>query len=329
MLLLILLLAGKADVWARSQAVIRGYINLDTSIWSSTAYLSLIPAMSQLNTISLDHLIGQTNIDNQGYFRFQVDLLGDMDLLYRVHFVKKGDPPASLIIGGREQNHFYLLAGSGTEIIVRIPSGKSLLEGLTFEGYSPNLSLLEVEKVISELNALDEQATTVNRNYIRGVINRQLREMADTSSNILVSLYALWHSNYREHQAVDPGWYKTYLKRWKKEDSSYLADLRMELGMDSKVKGLRILLVAFLVLLVILVLIIRSRKEMKNAGPSGPDLSGLTVQERKIYALLREGYSNKEIAGDLVVSISTVKTHVNNIFSKLGVTSRKEILDHI
>jgi len=51
------------------------------------------------------------------------------------------------------------------------------------------------------------------------------------------------------------------------------------------------------------------------------------VQERKVYALLREGYSNKEIAGDLAVSVSTVKTHVNNIFSKLGVTSRKEILD--
>ena len=51
------------------------------------------------------------------------------------------------------------------------------------------------------------------------------------------------------------------------------------------------------------------------------------MQERKVYALLREGYSNKEIAGDLAVSVSTVKTHVNNIFSKLGVTSRKEILD--
>jgi DNA-binding CsgD family transcriptional regulator len=329
LILLVWFLGGEANAWAGSKTTIQGYINLDTTVWAETAYLSLIPEMRQLSTISLDQIIGQAKIDNQGYFNFQLDLLGDMDQIYRIHFVKKGDPPASLIIGGRDQNHFFLLSGNGTETIVRIPSGRNLLEGLSFEGYSPNLSLLKADKLISELNALDEQATTVNRNYIRGVFNRQLREMADTSSHILVSLYALWHSDYREHQAVDPGWYTAYMKRWKNVDSSYLSDLRLELGLDRKGNSLGILVVLLLAVSVILLLIIWSRKVGMKVVPSGPDLSQLTVQERKVYALLREGYSNKEIAGDLVVSISTVKTHVNNIFSKLGVNSRKEILDHI
>jgi len=329
MILLVLFLGGETNVRAGSKTTIQGYINLDTAVWANTAYLSLIPEMRQLSTISLDQIIGQAKIDKQGYFKFQIDLLGNMYQIYRIHFVKKWDPPASLIIGGREQNHFFLLSGNGTETIVRILSGRNLLDGLSFEGYSPNLSLLEADKLISELNALDEQATTVNRNYIRGVINRQLREMADTSSHMLVSLYVLWHSNYREHQAIDPGWYKAYMKRWKNVDSSYLSDLRIELGMDRKVSSLGILVIVLLTVSVILSLIIWSRKAGTNVGQSGPDLSQLTVQERKVYALLREGYSNKEIAGDLVVSISTVKTHVNNIFSKLGVNSRKEIMDHI
>lgn len=39
---------------------------------------------------------------------------------------------------------------------------------------------------------------------------------------------------------------------------------------------------------------------------------------------MAEGRSNQEIAGHLIIAISTVKSHVNNIFSKLGVASRTQ-----
>ena len=60
--------------------------------------------------------------------------------------------------------------------------------------------------------------------------------------------------------------------------------------------------------------------------PASP-YADLTVQERKVFDLLKEGRSNKEIAEEFSVSVSTVKSHVNNIFSKLGVKSRREIMD--
>ncbi|MGB7394497.1 MAG: LuxR C-terminal-related transcriptional regulator, partial [Pricia sp.] len=41
------------------------------------------------------------------------------------------------------------------------------------------------------------------------------------------------------------------------------------------------------------------------------------------------GKSNKEIAGELFISISTVKTHITNIYGKLKVSSRKELLHRI
>lgn len=49
---------------------------------------------------------------------------------------------------------------------------------------------------------------------------------------------------------------------------------------------------------------------------------GLTPREAEILQLVRSGLSNKEIAGHLVVSTGTVRTHLKNIFEKLGVHSR-------
>jgi NarL family two-component system response regulator LiaR len=50
----------------------------------------------------------------------------------------------------------------------------------------------------------------------------------------------------------------------------------------------------------------------------------LTQRECEILVLLVEGLNNTQIAGRLTISPSTVKTHVSNILSKLGVSSRTE-----
>ena len=59
---------------------------------------------------------------------------------------------------------------------------------------------------------------------------------------------------------------------------------------------------------------------------SQPPVPGhdLTAREREVLALMIEGHGNNEIAAKLVVSSSTIKSHVSNILSKLGVTSRTE-----
>jgi len=50
----------------------------------------------------------------------------------------------------------------------------------------------------------------------------------------------------------------------------------------------------------------------------------LTEQEVRILKLMAEGMSNSEVAEALSVSRNTVKTHVHNIFAKLGVTDRTQ-----
>jgi DNA-binding NarL/FixJ family response regulator len=52
---------------------------------------------------------------------------------------------------------------------------------------------------------------------------------------------------------------------------------------------------------------------------------GLTSREVEIISAIREGNSNREIAGKLDISEETVKRHLSNIYGKLGVSSRLEL----
>lgn len=52
---------------------------------------------------------------------------------------------------------------------------------------------------------------------------------------------------------------------------------------------------------------------------------GLTKRELEVLRCIVSGYTNKEIAKQLILSEDTVKHHVTNIFNKLGVSNRLEV----
>ncbi len=65
-------------------------------------------------------------------------------------------------------------------------------------------------------------------------------------------------------------------------------------------------------------------KREKDERAGIEDRFSLTEREKGILALLLEGKSNKEISNLTFVSTETVKTHLQNIYRKLGVKSRLE-----
>jgi two-component system NarL family response regulator len=64
--------------------------------------------------------------------------------------------------------------------------------------------------------------------------------------------------------------------------------------------------------------VVAERLAERMGGPS------LTGRELDVLKLIVGGRSNKEIAGELFISEATVKTHINSILSKLGVSDRTQ-----
>jgi DNA-binding NarL/FixJ family response regulator len=66
----------------------------------------------------------------------------------------------------------------------------------------------------------------------------------------------------------------------------------------------------------------RPPTESAPARPAPPGLDELTARELEVFRLIARGKSNAEIAADLFVSETTVKTHVARVLMKLGVRDR-------
>ncbi len=56
---------------------------------------------------------------------------------------------------------------------------------------------------------------------------------------------------------------------------------------------------------------------------------GLTFRERDMVPLIAKGLANKEIAAELGISAATVRTHIYNLFQKVGAKSRIELLNKL
>ena len=322
-ILAISLLLIQGTIQLSAQAGIKGRLVLDSTVWAPVVYLSHIADMDQLHAISYRQIIARAELEPDGSFFISTQMLPDSDHLYRIHLVKKDDPPATLMIGGREQNHFFLVAKRDCEVEIGMNPGITLFGDLHLAGYGPNISLQEIEAVIARLHAVDQVATIINRDFTREVIYNQLRAIADSSRHPLISLYALQASNYREHFPGNPSFYRGYLRKWRGEKSAYFVVFTQQLDMDRGILSQIIFAGLGLLLLIIILTGLYIRKGKINTNP----YADLTVQERRVFDMLKEGRSNKEIAEEFSVSVSTVKSHVNSIFSKLGVKSRRDIMN--
>ncbi|SNT49508.1 two component transcriptional regulator, LuxR family [Streptosporangium subroseum] len=70
--------------------------------------------------------------------------------------------------------------------------------------------------------------------------------------------------------------------------------------------------------------------DFARVGPRRPRgrLDDITERETEVLALIAQGLSNQEIAGELVLSEQTVKTHVGRILAKLNLRDRAQAIVH-
>lgn len=301
---------------------IEGSIQPDTT-WNSVMYISLIGNLDQMNSMSKQMIIDKSDIDRD-QFSFSTDYLPKENYLYRLHLSKKGDPPASLIIGGKDENHIFFIANSESDIYFNCKRSESLFGNVNIENSPQSRLMNEINRMLAYQDTANLYDSSLKRELLQNALDEKLRQFADTCSYPLVALYAIYKSNFESHAETNPDFYARFLKKWKNERSPYFNEFRKKVSIK-KTRNYYPLLFGILGLLLGVLLMSFISRRIKS--PSKNILQELTIQERNIFALLQKGKSNKEISEELSISLSTVKSHVNNIFSKLNIKSRKEALD--
>ncbi len=309
-----------SQLFAQSQ--ISGELSLD-STWSRVIYLSLIPGFDQLNAMSNQMIIDRAEIDENGNFSFTTNYLPDEYYLYRLHISKKGDPPASLIIGGNDENHMFLLANKQSDIFIKKNDSESIFGNVEIKNSPRSQKLDEVDKMVFFIDTTNFNGSPLKRELMENALDEKLRQFADSCSYPLVALYAIYKSNFESHQTTNTDFYVSFIKKWKQEKSTYFDEFRKKIPVKTDRNLSYVSMIFGFILGIILMYFIQKRVITKSLNP----IRDLTVQERNIFTMLQKGKSNKEISDELNISLSTVKSHVNSIFSKLKVKSRREILN--
>ena len=160
---------GFAQSSSSSEYTISGVLKLDT-IWEPVVYLSYIPTFDQMNTMSNDMIIAEARTDSSGYFSFPTNYLPEEDQIYRLHVSKKGAPAASLIIGGAEENHMFLITNGNVNISIAGEMDGPVFKNATVSGYSPNYGLREIDRTYSYIDSTSYQGTAMKKEFVTKAI---------------------------------------------------------------------------------------------------------------------------------------------------------------
>lgn len=307
-----------------------GKIALNDS-WNGVAYLSLIPAFEEMYTLNKDFIVGTARLDAQGSFQFSTEILPQQASLYRVHFVKKEDPTATLIMGGPHENHFFFVAGRNDALRMELLDRDQPISSTDITGAGVNTVIAEINQYQHTYQQMNGENPALKAQLLDRAYEEQLMVIADTTEYYMAGLYAIYQGNLYKNRINHPEVYESFLERWKEQKSPYMLDFAKQLNLPSKEasSALPLLLAVFLGMLLGgagVYLVLNKRSVAQNVPVVEDNVALLSVQEKKIYRLLQQGMSNKEISMEHNIGINTVKSHVSSILSKMKVKSRKEIM---
>ncbi|WP_075341711.1 response regulator transcription factor [Tenacibaculum agarivorans] len=89
---------------------------------------------------------------------------------------------------------------------------------------------------------------------------------------------------------------------------------------DKKFRFIRMIAILLFISIVLIILYILKTTKKKVTTVD------LTKQEIAIKELIIHGKTNKEIANELHISLNTVKTHISNIYQKLNISNRRDLI---
>ena len=239
--------------------------------------------------------------------------------LFRLHISKKEYPKASLIIGGKDENYGFIAVHENKNLKYNSKKEeKKILMDFSVDNDKLNTEMREINTVIDKWNKLDRLATNQDEKHsLRRAHVNELISISDTCSTLLPAIYAAYFSDFgfnkkQVHESMNK-------IRNRLGSHEYLHDYSVK---DQSKYFMRILLI--IILCFSLLWMTYKLRKNHNDNFKNRRLLSLTVREREIFNLIKHGRSNKEISNSLNIEISTVKRHINNIFSKLKIKSRNK-----
>ncbi len=325
-----------------SQYSFSGQIN-DQGL-SGTVYLSLVDDYRKTSGVFTDQILATTKVDSLGHFVFKGSDLPDEYRFYRIHADACSENQLNV-------NHYTGHCPSSQEVVFLASNKDTINFPISFD-QQMFCSVITSNPVALKLHQVDSlkevmryeftgfRSKTKNKATI-GKWFKRLHEYGQAQNEPLVELYIhsflsnrsnTFYDFYKEDIA-DNSYYDQLADRLdnRYQGSAYTEQYQAELASDKYALGLskdkkpkwQYYLFGFLLLGLLLNMMywnIKKRRKKKAI-----DISSLTPQEQKILGLILENKTNKEIAQDIFVSHSTVKTHINNLYRKVGVQSREQL----
>jgi len=320
---------------------------VDETHLESSVYLSLIEDYRKLSGVFSEQIITRQQIDTSGHFQFKGNQLDSENKIYRIHIDNCKEDE-------QNQNHFDGHCDDSKEVLFIAKNSDTITFPFSFDNqiFCQVNSNNETANAFVRIDSLKE-AMKYDYGEFRSETNRKLnnkkwfKTLQDFGKHLdeplaELSIYAFlsdrsnnFHEFYLEDLKTNT-YYDDLKNRLSEQypNSVYLRQYENEINADkfsieepnkaSTKKWSSLLLIFFGISLVLNGFLLY--RLIKKKGKNKSDLkSTLTKQEQNILQLLLEDKSNKDIAEALFVSVSTVKTHVNNVYKKLNVQTRNEV----
>ncbi len=328
--------------------VIHGHIR-DVEFWQSKVYLATVNSPEDLFITSPDYIINSADIKPDGSFTLSGDYLPDDLRFYRLS-INSGPNTSMNFTPENSKNFLHLILNNNSKINLEIQGGKQTLFPVKVYGSGDNATLCRIQQDFLERKILlIKEQSSVKVTLIRSSLERYLKQVADTCQNSLIGLFAIYHIDNKEANFLtDNQFYENFQQKIHQQypQSPYTGKydelIKQFIGFrnvvcaqpDSSTRWKDyLILLESLILLSLAVWIFRLKKGIVSGNISSGEQSvgaaeaqTFTSKEKQILKLLVDGKTNKEIAQELFIEISTVKTHINNIYRRLNVSNRKEAI---
>lgn|SRR5690606_35653029 len=318
---------------------------IDNEQWQNTVYLSLIEDYRKITNIYTEQIFHKTKTDSIGYFEFKGNELDNTNRIYRIHV-------DNCSVDSQQRNHFDGHCKDSKSIIFIAKNNDSIAFPFSFDQMFCNIkssnpktnAFVKIDSLREDMKfAYSEFRSEANRKLNDKKWFKTFQEFGKELNEPLAELYIYTflsdrtspHYDYYLNDLKTNSYYDELLKRLKETypNLSYTKQYEAELASDKfsisdKNKNhvsweYLMYVVLALSLLGNVFLFLRLKKWQSKTAKDAKEL--LTPQELKVMELIVQDKSNKDIADTLFVSVSTIKTHINNIYKKLNVQSREDV----